>query len=447
MLECYFCQVSFNGTVHAVTRSLTHFRTTSRSFLPNLETSCAKLQTFSHGIRPSLFPFFGRRSTLASCSPNQPPHRKMSFNMRAFSAFLIAIALFATSILAHMQLVYPAPFNASNNPHRTTPEDIYLQYPYDCCGPGARWVYPCRGYLDLLGTPDGDPTASWEAGSSQSWNMSGIGNHYGGSCQVGFLDYGVDGKNETFRVATSYEGNCPHRKVGADAAGQIFEFKVPTDLEAGVQVFAWIWYNREQEFNMNCAAVNITAPSSSPAPTSTPPMAPSLSGYGMPSSTSVAAAAASSSKVPDHPLPVYQTANGCTCNCPEPTNISTCTCICPNPPTSANKRNTEDGGELDLHGPAFAYGYQHLPHEKRSTPTPAGGTSSSSPGSSSSVAFTNRPLMLVADDGNGCFTPKKTAEVKYPDPGPDVIVGDGEYPLELPSGTCAGVGGQGYHGA
>ena len=359
--------------------------------------------------------------------------------MRTSSASIIAIAFFATSILAHVQLVYPAPFNASNNPHRTTAEDIYLQYPYDCCGPGARWVYPCRAYLDLLGTPDGAPTATWEAGSAQTWSMSGIGNHYGGSCQVGFLDYGGDGKNETFRVATSYEGNCPHRKAGSDAAGQNFEFKVPADLGTGVQVFAWIWYNREQEFNMNCAAVNITAPAPS---SSAPPMATSLSGYGSPSE---APAAASSSKVPDHPLPVYQTANGCTCTCPEPINISTCTCICPNAPNSNNKRGTRDGGELDPHGPAYAYKYLHLEHEKRSTPTLENAPSSVS--HSSFVAFTNRPLMLVADDGNGCLTPKKTAEVKYFDPGPDVVVGDGEYPLELPSGTCDGVGGQAYHGA
>jgi hypothetical protein len=86
---------------------------------------------------------------------------------------------FMSGALAHLQLAYPAPFNASNNPHRTTQEDPYLQYPYDCCGPGARWEYPCRDYHNLLGTPDGLPTATWEAGSQQSWSMAGIGNHFG----------------------------------------------------------------------------------------------------------------------------------------------------------------------------------------------------------------------------------------------------------------------------
>lgn len=177
--------------------------------------------------------------------------------MRAPAATLFAF-FFTTQTIAHMQLSSPPAFNASNNPHRTTPADPYLQYPYACCGPGARWAYPCRGYLSLLSTPDGAPTARWQAGTLQNFSISGIGNHYGGSCQVGFS---VDG-GETFRVATSYEGNCPHRNNGDGPAGQDFAFTVPADLEPGVKVFAWTYFNREQEFSMNCAAVNITAAAS-----------------------------------------------------------------------------------------------------------------------------------------------------------------------------------------
>ena len=109
-------------------------------------------------------------------------------------------------------------------------------------------------------------------------------------------------------------------------------------MPTGVQVFAWIWYNREQEFNMNCAAVEITAPASRPG------------------------------------------------------------------------------------------GYQ----------------SKTAPGSW--APYDQRPEMLVADDGNGCSTPHTTAELKYPEPGLDVVSGDGMYPLELPYGTCSGVGIQKYHG-
>ncbi|KAK4896235.1 hypothetical protein LTR27_005757 [Elasticomyces elasticus] len=243
---------------------------------------------------------------------------------------------------AHLQLHYPAPFNASNNPHLgDCGADPYLQYPYDCCGPYDRWTYPCRGYISLLGTPQGAPTATWQAGSEQSWNVSGIGNHYGGSCQVGFS---VD-KGDSFQTVTSYEGNCPHRNGGNGPEDQNFPFTVPADMPTGVHVFSWIWYNREQEFNMNCAAVEITAPAKSSG---------------------------------------------------------------------------------DYHG------------------SPAARASSSS--SHVSVAYHNRPEMLVADDGNGCLTPHTTAELKYPQPGPDVVAGDGEYPLELPYGTCDSVGEQAYHG-
>ena len=60
------------------------------------------------------------------------------------------------------------------------------------------------------------------------------------------------------------------------------------------------------------------------------------------------------------------------------------------------------------------------------------------------------PEMLVADlgdpgqgveqtlgvEGNKCLTPWRDAEVKFPNPGPEVEQGDGEYPLELPQGDC-----------
>lgn len=257
--------------------------------------------------------------------------------------------LLAAMASSHMQLYHPPPFNGTNNPHRTTPPDPYLQYPYDCCGPNDRWTTPCRGYHSLLGTSQGQPTATWEAGSRQNWTITGIGNHWGGSCQVGFsVDHG-----KTFRVASSYEGNCPHREGGLGPKGQEFGFTVPADLECGVRIFAWVWYNREQEFNMNCAAVNVTRGSS---------------GHG---------------KTVAKSKPQY------------------------------SKR---------------AHGHRHIPHYRHRTP------------------FTKRPIMLIADDGDGCTTPKTTAELKYPHPGPAVVPGDGVYPLELPKGDCSSSGKQSYHG-
>lgn len=74
------------------------------------------------------------------------------------------------------------------------------------------------------------------------------------------------------------------------------------------------------------------------------------------------------------------------------------------------------------------------------------GYAATPPSKTASVAFNERPEMLVADDGNGCLTPHTTAEVRYPLPGPDVVVGDGVYPLELPYGSCGSVGVQEYQG-
>jgi hypothetical protein len=307
--------------------------------------------------------------------------------------WLLILAL-ASSALAHLQLAYPAPFNATNNPHRTTPADPYLQYPYDCCGPGARWEFPCRGYHNLLGTPDGLPTATWQAGSQQSWSMEGIGNHFGGSCQIGFsVDHG-----KSFKVSTSYEGNCPCRNAGNGPEGQDFPFTVPHDMTPGVHLFAWTWYNREQEFNMNCAAVNITLPTT-PSTSSIDP-----TGYQQPSTTTTSSGSGASQS-PTKPANTYKTANGLLCTCADPTSISTCDCACPDTPAANDKRdNLGQRPVLSLSLPFYA-----------------------------------RPTMFVADDGKGCLTPRTDAELKFPEPGAEVVTGDGEYPLRLPEGHCMGL--------
>ncbi|SMY22286.1 unnamed protein product [Zymoseptoria tritici ST99CH_1A5] len=317
--------------------------------------------------------------------------------MQTHIALMSAFA-FLPQIFGHMMLDYPAPFNATNNPHRVTEPDPYLQYPYDCCGLENRWSYPCRGYEKLLGTLEGAPTATWAAGSTQNWNITGIGNHYGGSCQVGFST----DKGKSFHVATSYEGNCPHRDAGNGPDGQEFEFTVPSDVAAGVHLFAWIWYNREQELNMNCAAVEITSSGMS---------APSYST----STSSAVYGSASTAAEPSSAADECKTADGCSCTCESPVNISTCTCTCPARSYTAR----------DTHNHA---------HDRRASPAAIRDTSSAF------VAFADRPLMFVADNGNDCKTPKNTGELMFPDPGPDVVRGDGVYPLELPTGECSASG-------
>ena len=160
---------------------------------------------------------------------------------------LILFAPFTLTV-AHMRLSDPPPLRAPNNPHTNSPpaSDADLIYPYGCCGRSI--APPCRGFLPLLSTSEGEPVATWVAGSTQTFNLSGPpplgGNHYGGSCQTGFS---VDG-GESWIVATSFEGNCPHRHGGMMADGQGFEVRVPGDMPIGTAVFAWTWNNREQEF-------------------------------------------------------------------------------------------------------------------------------------------------------------------------------------------------------
>ncbi|EZF35364.1 hypothetical protein H101_01100 [Trichophyton interdigitale H6] len=244
------------------------------------------------------------------------------------------VGLLATSATAHMMLHYPPTFAAENNPHRTGPVDPYLDNPYNCCG--RKTVYPCRGYLDLLGTDQGRPVVTWEAGSSQNFSLTGTGTHWGGSCQAGFsTDQG-----KTWKVVRSYEGNCPHREgSNQNPEEQTFDFKVPGDMPAGDHVFAWTWFNREQEFFMTCASVTITS--------------------------------------------------------------------------SGNGGNTSQPR-------AF------IPRGSSARPTP-------DDDKSPNVPFDQLPDFLVANTNNGCKTPRTNAEVKYPNPGPDVAKGDGAYPLEHPS--------------
>jgi hypothetical protein len=346
-----------------------------------------------------------------------PPHSLPTSS----STTMIGFALFTllSAVQAHMQLFSPAPFNATNNPNTVGAADHELNFPHNCCGKTT--PMPCRGYLNLLGTPEGAPTASWAAGSAQSWsiwggdpstNVAAGGNHFGGSCQVGFS---TDG-GKSFHVTQSYEGNCPHRNGGETPNTQTFPFTVPSDLPTGEAVFAWTWFNREQEFFMNCAAVTITGGSgAAPAVSSGSTQAPSSS----PAPSSSASKPASSS-VPASPN-TYKVGD-CTCTCSSTTNgqklktkrdftMSGCSCTCSSTPVPAPAERRAVPGRSPLRPRILEERYSNTP-------------------------FSQRPLMLFANVNNGCTTPKTTAEVQYPNPGPDVTMGDGGYPLELPSGSC-----------
>ncbi|KAF2818163.1 hypothetical protein CC86DRAFT_309717 [Ophiobolus disseminans] len=170
--------------------------------------------------------------------------------------------------LTHMSLWYPPPLGGAREANAlTTRVDDKLNFPLGCCdsdgAPTLASPGDCRGHLSLLNTEEGRPQVTWQSGQETYFQLSDHtytpgapgSTHFGGSCQVGFST----DKGQTWKVAASYHGNCPHRNQNDI---QIFHFKVPTGMPEGPAVFAWIWLNREHESFMNCASVQIGRDSS-----------------------------------------------------------------------------------------------------------------------------------------------------------------------------------------
>ncbi|KAK0660100.1 hypothetical protein QBC41DRAFT_43557 [Cercophora samala] len=164
---------------------------------------------------------------------------------------LTSLLLFFLSlpmIAAHMVISSPAPLGSVNNPNLRSPDiDYNLKDPLSPSG----LTYPCGPNFDLYAlTPQGNPVATWAAGSSQSFTMDGGASHNGGSCQASLS---VDG-GKSFKVLRSYEGGCPLRNS--------YQFNIPSDVPATKKaVFAWTWFNQigNREMYMNCAVVDITS--------------------------------------------------------------------------------------------------------------------------------------------------------------------------------------------
>ncbi|KAK2813860.1 hypothetical protein FQN50_000261 [Emmonsiellopsis sp. PD_5] len=332
----------------------------------------------------------------------------------------------AVAVQAHMQLYYPPPFAAENNPHRTDPADPYLDYPYNCCG--RKTVFPCKGYLNLLGTPQGAPVATWEAGSVQNFSLTGTGNHYGGSCQVGFsTDQG-----KTWKVARSYEGDCPHRHGGTDPAQQTFDFTVPDDIPAGNQVFAWTWINREQEFSMLCSSVTITKREDANA-TFIPgvPWGKAVNGTGLKNLT-VRGIMHGYGQLPSRPglLPMNNQSDPKPSTAPSIINARAQLPVRPGPPSQSQARSW-----MPPHGRRRPGARPNESKKSLSSNNSTNTTTLPNRTSRRAVAFNDRPSFLFANLDNGCMTPKTDYELKYPNPGPDVEGGDGEYKLRLPMGA------------
>ena len=155
----------------------------------------------------------------------------------------ILVMPLAAMTSAHMELIQPPSLRQRNNPF-TTSADTDLKSPMSYSGSN----YPCRGHLSVLNSPQGQSTASWPAGSRQTWTLEGSTRHEGGSCQASISKDG----GTTFKVVHSYIGGCPLKDS--------WDFKVPGDTPPGPALFAYSWHNRigNREMYMNCASVTIT---------------------------------------------------------------------------------------------------------------------------------------------------------------------------------------------
>jgi len=164
-----------------------------------------------------------------------------------FTTAAIALAAFASSAYAHMEMTNPIPLRSKLNKNSPNP-DFSMTTPLSASGSD----FPCKGYLKDIGTPAGVSTASWPAGSPQKLGITGGAAHNGGSCQ---LSLSYDG-GKTFKVIKSIEGGC----VNPAGGDHTFDFTVPTDAKSGDAIFSWTWFNNtgNREMYMNCAAVTIT---------------------------------------------------------------------------------------------------------------------------------------------------------------------------------------------
>ncbi|KAF9878528.1 hypothetical protein CkaCkLH20_04020 [Colletotrichum karsti] len=161
------------------------------------------------------------------------------------STIFSAVALLASQTSAHMAMTYPAPLRSKENPF-STDIDYSITSPMNKDGSD----YPCKGTLNLLGTAQAKPVATWQAGQQYNMTITGGANHNGGSCQAA-LSYD---SGKTFTVIHSYIGNCP------PAGTSTFNFKLPADAPAAQDaLFAWTWFNNvgNREFYMNCAVVTV----------------------------------------------------------------------------------------------------------------------------------------------------------------------------------------------
>jgi len=146
---------------------------------------------------------------------------------------------------AHMEISQPAPFRSKFNDF-STDIDYSMTSPLEASGSN----FPCKGYHELLDTPQGQSVVTYTPGETYQVTVTGQTIHGGGSCQVSLsFDRG-----NSWTVIHSYIGNCP--SAPGDTS---YDFTVPADTPNGDAIFAWTWFNNlgNREMYMNCASVTI----------------------------------------------------------------------------------------------------------------------------------------------------------------------------------------------
>lgn len=155
-------------------------------------------------------------------------------------AEVLSLLLLAGSACAHMSLCYPGPLGGTTvaNPFSTEKDiDPELNWPLGCCDSQGRPTTPspgvCRGHLDLFDNEEAQVT--WPPGQAADFQLSDFaytadapgGTHDGGSCQVGFSIV----RGEAWKVAASYNGNCPLRGKSGSPEVQTFDSKSPPECQ------------------------------------------------------------------------------------------------------------------------------------------------------------------------------------------------------------------------
>lgn len=179
--------------------------------------------------------------------------------MKSFQILGAAIGL-AGLAQAHMEMIFPPPFKSKANPFANGDVDYSMTSPLEADGSN----FPCKGYLDVLGTAAGASVATWNAGETYNMTITGGANHGGGSCQASLsFDQG-----KTWSVIHSYIGDCP----GAGTTS--YDFKLPPDTPSGDVLFAWTWFNAigNREMYMNCAAITVKGTSTAKTLSNRPAM-------------------------------------------------------------------------------------------------------------------------------------------------------------------------------